>query len=142
MFHLLDEILLLDHGYVALAEIREKVSAQRATDEKVAAFTAAPLVHPCLGSLDELSGNGLECGRAEGLVGNDPMLNLAKKLDRYNRCPVEIFFGSGSFYIPTDALDGDAAVPDGILYIVTLIERDAAVGDGLFVVSVGHAGRM
>ena len=70
------------------------------------------------------------------------MVNFAQQLDRHYGCLVEIFLASGPFYISTDAFDGDAALPDGILHIVTLIERDAAVGDGLFVVSVGHAGRM
>jgi hypothetical protein len=76
------------------------------------------------------------------LVGNNPVVNFAQQLDRYYGCLVEIFLASGPFYISPDAFDGDAALPDGILHIVTLIERYATVCDCLSIVSVDHAGRM
>ena len=51
----LNEILLLDHGDVALAEIGKEAPLERALNEVIAGSTAAPLVHPRLGCFDELT---------------------------------------------------------------------------------------
>ncbi len=63
---------------------------------------------------------------------------VAEQLDRDNSGFANIRLCRAALDLATHVVHGDAALPDRILHILALIQRDATVSDDHFVIRVGH----